>query len=222
MRYMKTFLAGLAVLTAVGTGLAQAADTAPAPVWMGGRMDQSLYLGVNAGYAKAANIGTTLPAGMWFDSTAKDDDNFAYKIYAGFPVYPNFAIEVGYHKLGRFSFSGTTQPAGILSQNWRVTGWAADLVAKIPVWQRNQERLSIFSRIGGFYNSTDPVASSAGAIAVQPTTDESGWDLKTGLGVEYDWSRSTGMRVEWERYRELGPTKLNLDLYSAGLYYRFD
>ena len=217
MRQLKRVVVGLVTAAALvsGTCYAQAQQRE----WMGGKMDTGLYLGASVGQASAQNLGVTLPSGIWFDSTNTDKTDFAWKLYAGFPFYPGLAIELGYTRLGRFSFNGTTPSADSLSTNYRVLGYNADFVAQLAL----PYKISLLARIGGYFHETSASVTSTGAIVtIPPDISDRRWSLKTGLGLQYDISRDFSVRAEAERYNKLGPTKLNLDLYSVGLIYRVD
>ena len=213
MRPIKHLIVGLVTLAAAGSGYSSYAQTAVA-----GKMDPGLYLGASVGGART-DINVNLPAGVSFTSFSSDDSNFASKLYAGFPINSNLAIEVGYARLGRYGFSGTTTPAGTISQNFRILGVTAELVATVPV----ANNFSILGRIGGYYNGTDPTSDSSGAVTIVPATgSDREWNIKSGLGLQYDFARNLAVRLEAESYRKLGPAKLNLSVYSVGLLYRVD
>jgi OOP family OmpA-OmpF porin len=189
----------------------------PAQPVVAGKMSNGLYLGASVGQARA-DINVAPPAGVPFDSFTKDDTNFAWKLVAGFPFYPGLAFELGYTRLGRVGFKADV-PGGSVTQTSRIMGYTAEVVATLPVWRQ----LSILGRIGGYYNDTTPGSSSTGPITVNSVAaSDREWNIKTGLGLQYDISRAFSVRAEAERYRKLGPYNLNLELYSVGMVYRLE
>jgi OOP family OmpA-OmpF porin len=220
---MKTKSAVVGIVTAVLLAAASAAGaqgwmggSAPARQdgWMGGRMD--FYLGAAVGHAKA-DVKVGLPSGVWFDSTSRDETDVGWKIYGGWQFYRGLAFEVGYTHLGRFSFDGSVQPPGTVSQTYRVDGYTTELVATLPV----ASRFSILARIGGIFAQTSPQASASGPLV--PVTQDPvhrDWNWKTGLGVQYELGREWALRAEWDQYRRMGPNNLSVDLYSLGMIYR--
>ena len=76
--------------------------------------DSGWYGGVNIGQSRAniddARITSGL-LGQGFASTSITDDNrdTGYKLFGGYKVNRNFAVEGGYFDLGRFGFTATTE-----------------------------------------------------------------------------------------------------------------
>lgn len=211
---LKHAMVGLGAVVAFGSVPAVAQQTE----WAG-KMDTGLYLGGHVDYSSAQNLNITAPSGVWFSSIDKDKEDLGWKLYAGFPFYPGLAIELGYTRLGHFSFTGTSPALDTVSSTYRVLGYTADLVARLPL----AYKFSLLGRIGGYFHETNPSLASSGAIVVNPVdTNDRRWSLKTGLGLQYDMTRNWSARAEVEQYNKLGPTKLNVDLFSLGVVYRLD
>src|SRR5262245_5537797 len=60
--------------------------------------------GINASIIRAGGAGVTGVA------TGTDDNDTGFKLFAGYQLNPNFAVEVGYADLGKFSFISTVAP----------------------------------------------------------------------------------------------------------------
>jgi len=203
---------GLAVLAAIATPFAAADDTG----WYGG---------VNVGQSKAKIddgriTGKLLGSGLATSSISNDDRDTGYKIFGGYKFNRNFAVEGGYFDLGRFGFSATTAPAGTLNGNIKLKGLNLDAVGILPI----TEKFSAFARVGVTYAEARDSFSGTGAVNVintNPSKREA--NLKFGGGLQYDFTQSLGMRLEAERYRvnDAVGSRGDIDLFSAGLVYRF-
>lgn len=122
-----------------------------------------------------------------------DSSGTAYKIYGGYRLSPNFALELGAVRLGRLS--------GALGDA-KANGYALDAVGLLPM---NTE-WSALGRLG-----VTRLKASAGGL------DDTGTAPKLGLGVQYQVNRNTALRGEWERYRlDAFGAKSNVDTLSVG------
>jgi OOP family OmpA-OmpF porin len=71
-------------------------------------------------------------AGFATISISDDDTDTGYKIFGGYKLSKNFAIEGGYFDLGRFGFTATTVTAGTLNGSIRFKGVNLDESAFCP------------------------------------------------------------------------------------------
>lgn len=186
--------------------------------------DSGWYLGGNLGQSQAnidddRIIDSLATSG--FTTTALDDDerDLGYKVFGGYKLLPWFAIEGGYFDLGEFDFSATTVSAGTLSGSLKTRGLNIDPVFILPITQR----FSAFGRAGLTYAQTRSTYASSGAVTTPPSSDEREMGYKFGAGVQYDITERLGLRLEAERYQvdEGAAKRGGLDLFSAGLIYRF-
>jgi len=101
------------------------------------------------------------------------------KLYGGYHVTPNFALEGGYFNLGKSHSDGTGGTA-------KAQGVFLDGVASyefVPKWS---------------------VLGSVGVAQAHLKTSDGSDDspaLKVGAGLQYDVSKTTSLRVGYERYR---------------------
>jgi OOP family OmpA-OmpF porin len=203
-------------------GLAALAATA-CPFAMA--QDSGWYGGVNAGQSMAkiddARISSNLLGSGFTSSTISDDDrSTGYKLYGGYRVNKNFAIEGGYFNLGKFGFKATTVPAGTLTGEIKLQGLNLDAVGILPI----NDKLSAFGRVGLNYADAVDSFTGTGAVGVtNPNPSKRDTNLKVGLGVQYAFTESLAMRAEIERYRidDAVGNKGDVDLVSIGLVYRF-
>jgi OmpA-OmpF porin, OOP family len=185
------------------------------------------YAGGNVGRSAVTidNAGITSGlAGQGLATSSIDDHDRStgYRLFGGYQLTPNVALEAGYFDLGHFGYTAHTTPTGTLDGKIRIKGWDLDLVGKLPL----TDRLSALARVGATsIRSSDsfsavPVASVPYANA---TPSQRSTNLKVGLGLEYAFTESLSMRAEAERYRlkdAVGNTG-HADLFSIGLVWRF-
>lgn len=183
------------------------------------------YIGANGGLGKAhidekEIRDDLLDAGLDVTEFREDDDHFGFKVFMGYQFNRVLSLEAGYFDLGKFSFTADTLPAGSLEEEITVQGVNLDLLLTLPL----SEVFSAFVRAGANYAEAEVTFAGSGAVAVlEKTRSERNTNYKYGLGLEYLLTDSLGLRAEAERYRiddAVGNTG-DVDLYSAGLVYRF-
>ena len=201
--------------------LALAALTSPLAI----AQDAGWYAGANAGRSLATiddeRITSGLQAGGLATSSISDRDrNHGFKLYGGYQLNKNFAIEGGYFDLGKFGYTATTVPAGTLTGDIKVKGLNLDLVGIVPL----TEKFSVFGRAGLNYAEAKDTFAGTGAVRVtNPNPSKKGTNYKVGLGVQYAITEALAVRGEAERYRvdDAVGNKGHIDLLSVGLIYRF-
>lgn len=213
MKFAKTSVRlGLAALAALASPLASAEGLG----WYGGA-----NIGRSAATIDDARISSSLLGSGFTSSTISNDDrDTAYKIYGGYQLNRNFAIEGGYFDLGNFGYSATTVPSGTLNGNIKLRGLNLDLVGIMPI----TEKFSVFGRAGLNYAQARDSFSGTGAVFVaNPNPSKYGTNYKVGLGVQYAFTDALAMRLEAERYRidDAVGNKGHIDVASVGLIYRF-
>ena len=203
---------GLAALAVIASPFAVADDSG----WYGG-----LNIGQSRARIADARISAELLAGgLTMTSISEDERDTGYKLYGGYRLHRNFALEGGYFNLGKFGFTADTVPAGTLTGNIKVQGLNLDAVG---IWPIN-EKFSAFGRLGLNYAQARDSFSGTGAVNVtNPSPRKNDTNYKLGLVLQYDFTESFGVRAEAERYRinDAVGNKGDIDLFSVGLIYRF-
>ena len=191
------------------------------------------YAGVNAGFASTsiddASINSdllTVPGITSASTTSKNESDTGFKLFAGYQVNSNFALEGGYADLGKFKVDTAVTAFGspvTAHSEIKATGWNVDAVGIVPVGNN----WSIIGRVGVIRADVkfDATANGPGGSAsdnVSSTTT----DMKYGLGVQlYDVTQAFGIRGEWERYHDLGDKNTtgqgDVDLWSVGIVVKF-
>lgn len=187
--------------------------------------DAGWYVGANVGKSRAkidnAGITRNLIGNGFTGVTINDDDrDTGYKVFGGYQLNKNFALEGGYFDLGKFGYKATTVPLGTLTGTIKVRGVNFDLVGMLPV----TEKFSAFGRAGVNYAQSRDTFSGTGLVVVtNPNPRKRQANFKVGLGLQYAFSDALAVRLEAERYRinDAIGKKGDIDLFSLGLVYRF-
>lgn len=203
--------AAMAAITGV-----QAAEPSASAIW---------YLGAGAGQARAklndSTVSTALAGtGASVATISRDETEASYKFYAGYQYNPYLAFEGGAFNLGSFTFGATTTPAGTLNGAVKNTvGANFDVLGTLPL----AERFTLFARAGIQSSKTRDLFSATGLVLRAPTPSKNLTSYKAGAGAGFDFTRNVGMRAEWERYRVSDgyDGKMNVDVYSLNLLYKF-
>jgi OOP family OmpA-OmpF porin len=207
---------GLLVVAGLVAVCSSSAFAQEAPGW---------YVGGNVGTTRADfkndAINNSLAAkGFPVTSTTRDNTDSGYKLYGGYQITPNVAVEGGYFDLGRYTYSSTTLPPGTFSGKTRISGLNLDLVGTAPL----TDHFSVFGRVGAAYaRSRASFASTGFTPANLSNPNRNGTNLKLGVGLQYAFTEALAVRAEIERYRINDPLRNrgNVDMASVGLVYRF-
>lgn len=199
----------LALLGATAAGQASAQWAAATPHW---------YLGGNVGRGSADFDPTFAVPPATVTGTSEDDRDTAWKLFGGYQLNRNIAIEGGYFDLGDYSY-GYSSTLGNFAGTTKFRGLNLDLVGTFPL----TERFSALARIGAIYTRATANTSSTGTVPVFGSRRENELGVKAGLGLEFAFSPALSVRGEYERYRVEDPVRGrgNIDVASVGLVYRF-
>jgi OmpA-OmpF porin, OOP family len=185
------------------------------------------YIGGNVGRSGATIDEERITSGLAGQGLATSgisnrDHDTAYKLFGGYQINRNFAVEAGYFDLGSFGYTASTVPLGTLSGDVRMKGVNLDLVGTLPI----TERFSVLGRIGVTSARSSGHFSATGAAAIpyaSANTRERATNPKVGIGLAYAFTESLSMRAEAERYRmnDSVGNRGHVDMVSVGLVYRF-
>jgi len=151
----------------------------------------SIYGGLGVG---AARLRSSCSDG---DSCKKDDTS--WKIYGGYKINNQLAVQASYVDLGEFG-SGNNK-AGI-------RGISASVLSPIAI----NEQLSIFGK-AGFFKWETKTAQGDKITDIDPTF---------GVGVDYRFNQNIAIRGEVDHYKDLGLSKdnaANFQVLSVGVNY---
>ena len=153
-----------------------------------------------------------------------DDKDSAWKLFAGYLVNRNFAVEFGYADLGESSASGvvgTFLGPVTATANFEVTVFELTAVGMLPV----MDRLSLYGK-AGLYRADVEVSGSGtiGATTIPVSEKDDNTDLTLGVGLKFDITRNISLRGEWQRYLDVGSEDIgesDIDVLSLGVLFRF-
>jgi len=149
-----------------------------------------------------------------------EDSDRGYKFFVGYQFNHYFSLEAGYADLGDFGVRVARAPgAGTLTGETSYKGYNLDAVGTWPL----TERLSAFGRAGAFRYETEENFIGTESVAASLSRDDKDTGYKFGAGLEYSFTERLSARIEAERYRieDMLGNNGSVNLYSAGLVYRF-
>ena len=173
--------------------------------------DTGWYVGVSVGQSQAADICEGIPG--------CDDKDTAYKIFGGYQVNRNFAIEAGYTDLGKAKIN-LTGPGGFVNAEFKANAWEVVGVGILPV----ADRFSLFGKIGLYRGELEGTLSSNVLGTTPLTGKDTNTDLTFGVGLKFDITNNFALRGEWQRYSSLGGSEVgetDVDVLSIGVAFKF-
>jgi hypothetical protein len=167
-----------------------------------------LYAGGSIGYSQFKDICDAVTSGV-----TCDDNDTAWRAFAGYQFNRHFALEFGFANLGESSGSGAPGSFSVEAKE------AFDLsgVFSIPL----AARLAALLRIGAHRTRTTIDEQFTGIGTAHEA--KTGSSFLYGLGAEYALGK-LGVRAEWIRYDNIdggqrGET--DVDVLSVGALFRF-
>lgn len=192
---MKKSVMAVAVLAAGFAGGAAAEDT-------------GFYVGGSVGWAYAEGNPADVIDDEGFDQFGDfnfDDDDFGYKLYAGWQILPILAVEAGYVDFGEIEDDTPISRTRVTTD-----AWDAFVVGNLPLGF-----FDIFAKVGVVSYDVD-YDVDGGSLSF--SDDDSGTDPAYGLGAAVEVG-SFAVRGEWEYFDVSGLD--DLSLFSVGLTYQF-
>jgi OOP family OmpA-OmpF porin len=164
--------------------------------------DGRFYVGGSYGQATANDFCSE------FAGLGCDDQATAWKIFAGYQVNRNFAIEATYLQTDDFTVSGNF--LGIpVTANVDATAFGLAAVGMLPV----ASNFTIFGKLGVIKTEAEGSAS-AGPFTEVGSGDETG--LHFGFGAMFNVTPQFAIRAEWEKV-----DKGEFDVLSIGAQFKF-
>ena len=136
--------------------------------------ETGFYLGASIGGATVKQSGTDLD----LDDFEIDDDDFAWKIFAGYQFNAIFAIEGGYRDFGK--------PESNLTKT-DLNGLDVFALAGLPLGP-----IRLFGKLGGVYWEGETTISGI------KVSDDDGFELGAGVGLDFElWKLAVRGEVEY-------------------------
>lgn len=175
---------------------------------MGAAQAQTANIDTSNYVAPRPYVGVAVSAAK---NQASDDWRAAPKVFGGYNLNQNWAVELGYTHQGSRDYD-TTSPAGVIGRS-SVKGSDSYVAAKysIPV----NERVSAYGKLGASYSEREN-RQFGRADYTEHDTGAYG-----ALGMEYALNEKTSVVGEYERYGRDKATGAKADALSVGLKYGF-
>lgn len=189
--------------------------------------DTGWYAGGGGGYTtyNGDAVGLAPPlASETYTVTRIDDDSTGWKLFGGYKFHKNWAVELAYVDLGKFSMDANVSPGlfgiGTEYAEAKPTCWNLSAVGILPL----RNNFSLLGKLGVCAWDDHPRVEETILGVVTPESggvESSGTDLTYGLGFQYDLSKNVGLRAEWERFDNVIHDRNHVDLWSVSLQYSF-
>jgi OOP family OmpA-OmpF porin len=141
-----------------------------------------------------------------------DDKDTAWRIFGGYQINRNFAVELGYHQLGEAKASFPGGQVDFEANAIELVG-----VGLLPL----ANNFALYAKAGFYRGETEATGSNAlGSVNEKETNT----DLTYGLGAQYNFNPKFGVRAEWQRYTNMGGEatgESDVDVLSIGAVVRF-
>ena len=139
-------------------------------------------------------------------SSKVDNNPTAFKFNVGYQIMPTLAIEAGYGRTGKLSYSVNSA-----SSSEKLSVYTLGLAASFPL----VDKLSLTAR-GGVANVRTSVDGSLAHFGGKKSR------LVGGVGLKYDIDNSLSVRADWEGFRAPDAARLdNVNMLTLGVGYRF-
>jgi opacity protein-like surface antigen len=186
------------------------------------------YAGVGLGYGKVEFYPADFSSNGTASETIRDAD-LGFTGAVGVQINKNWAFEVNFIQLGKFSYKYTVPGFTTPQENiYEVSGWGGSFLPTVPL-TRN---LSLFGRLGAMATQTRDTVKNPITNGVQTNTSTASQVNTTtflsGFGAQYFVSRELGLRVEYQNLGKVGNTgcatctgRANAQFLSASALFTF-
>jgi OOP family OmpA-OmpF porin len=186
--------------------------------------DRGWYVGLSIGSSKAKfESGFPEVPGATASSQTKDEQGTPYKVYLGYQINRNFALEGGWTDLGKFDASRTVTTPFVGSEraDWQSSGAHLDAVGILPAGN-----FAAFFKLGVIATKTKTDLSVTGGAPVPPSSQVSTKEVngKFGVGMSYAFTPQWAARLEYDQVNNVGDRstgEVNVRMWSAGITHRF-
>ena len=168
--------------------------------------DSRAYLGL--ALSKPGHIDAHSRSGTQVES---DHSGFSGRLYGGYRLNPNFAIEAGYASYGTFTLPNVGSGA---AGDGRIK--PASLYAGIKAIYPVSERVDLFGKLNVVHTRVDVSGFDSGDVSINR--------LMPGIGAEFRVTPKVGLSLEVNRYGNVTiprTGRLNLNRIEAGVNLRF-
>jgi OOP family OmpA-OmpF porin len=149
-------------------------------------------------------------------ATSFDENNTAFKFFAGYRLLPWLAIEGGYDNLGRntVNYAGA---GGTAKLDYKVDALKLTGVGSIAFGNTG---FSAFGKVGFGYTRVRENTNNFPPVVGRGEISDREWRISpvVGAGLQYQLPRGLALRAEYEHYNEVGDSPLPTGRARAGLW----
>lgn len=164
--------------------------------------------GVGSSHLRFQNNDFSVASNPAFSTVSEshDSNRSSTKVFVGYTVSPNLAVEAAYLDFGKYQYHYTDAPSGSASDTVKLTGFNFSLVGSYPIFAQTR----VFGKVGAFV-SKEKNTSTADNIylanyAPYPvgTTKSTRTIISSGVGIDYAFSDHFSVRGEYEFFQKTG------------------
>ena len=171
-------------------------------------------IGVSA--QQGGYVGVGVGSATW-DIDFTDDSDTSIKLFGGFNLSENFAIEVAYADLGEVSLSVNLPPFFVFTQTLEATALSAALAGQLPLG----ETFALFGKAGlAFVDAELTTEGTFLGFPISSSESDTGSSVLLGFGLMLTPGETFALRLEFERYLEI-IEDVDVDVVSASVLLRF-
>lgn len=173
----------------------------------------------SSAYAQQAYVGASGGVSNWSvdcaGTTSCDKSGSSFKLFGGYDINPNFAVEGAYASLGKATATGVIAGVGNVAVESKASGFELAGVFKAPF----SKEFTGFAKLGVSFMKGE---ASAVAGAQAGSSSENSTNLLAGLGVSYAVTKDVAIRGEWEtRKVKVAGDSGNVSNFTAGVQFNF-
>jgi hypothetical protein len=188
------------------------------------------YIGGGFGTTRADFVRSDFTAtGLATGTYAADDDDVAGRIFGGYRVAPNFAVEVGIASLGTYKHR-YNNAGNVAVYDYDASALTVAAAAHFPI----AGGFSLNGRAGLAFTATELRLRRDNGTANPPFCPDSWWysdcssqstNLYWGLGAQFDVGPRWGIRLDYDNYGEVGEEfetgRADIETMSVSFVWRF-
>jgi OOP family OmpA-OmpF porin len=212
-------------IVVIGVALGLASSVALAQRQPREPVDPGFYAGASLGAGLVqfsdsfAGINTTARTTL-----SKDETDTAWKLFGGYRIHRNIAVEGGYTDFGKFTATRSiVSGAGSLTHSIKISGWHVQAMGVLPL--RN---FDLFAKVGGIYATVEAEKSVTGGVTLPANADRnpknSSLALLSGIGAGYNFTKNFSIRLELEVTSKVGNGTTgegSVAMFSGGGVFKF-
>lgn len=188
----------------------------------------AMYVGASYGrlLANQMSQGTINQAlqqqGLAVSTLSAEDRSAGGKVFAGYRLHPNWALELAYTDLGRYKFNGQViADPGSVQAKFKANDWHLGLLGIAPL----NDTLSVFGKAGMGYWRTDLQATGTFSAQGAQRVKDHGSSPVFGVGTMLRIANNLSVRAEWERFHHIGEVsgsgRANIDMATLGMQFNY-